>query len=129
MNINTSRKAGFTLVEIMIVVAIIGMLASIAIPNFVKARKSAQTNACLNNLRQIDGAKQQWALEQGKGSADIPDPAGLQPYLGRGDQGSLASVYCPLSGAGALNGYDVNNVGTSPDCKNYDANNHPSKLQ
>jgi prepilin-type N-terminal cleavage/methylation domain-containing protein len=56
------RKAGFTLVEIMIVVAIIGLLAAIAIPNFVRARTTAQQNACINNLRQIDGAKQQWAL-------------------------------------------------------------------
>ena len=70
MKINTSRKAGFTLVEIMIVVAIIGLLAAIAIPNFVKARSTSQMNACINNLRQIDGAKQQWALEKGKTATD-----------------------------------------------------------
>ena len=64
MKINTSRKAGFTLVEIMIVVAIIGLLAAIAIPNFVKARETSRTNACINNLRQIEGAKQQWAFEE-----------------------------------------------------------------
>ena len=63
MKMKMKRKAGFTLVEIMIVVAIIGLLAAIAIPNFVRARTTAQRNACINNLRQYDGAVQQYALE------------------------------------------------------------------
>lgn len=63
---SSAKKSGFTLVEIMIVVAIIGLLAAIAIPNFVKARTSAQTNACIANLKQIQGAIEQWALETKK---------------------------------------------------------------
>jgi type IV pilus assembly protein PilA len=70
MQIKTNKTAGFTLVEIMIVVAIIGLLAAIAIPNFVKARENAQLNSIFNNLRIIEGAKDQWALEQKKGTGD-----------------------------------------------------------
>ena len=56
------KKQGFTLVEIMIVVAIIGLLAAIAIPSFVKARNTSQQNACINNLRMIDSGKEQAAM-------------------------------------------------------------------
>ncbi len=93
MKITTSRKAGFTLVEIMIVVAIIGMLAAIAIPNFVKARNTAQANACIANMSQIDGGIQQWALEKGKKDAEAPVPAEVAEYL----KGRKLPV-CPAGG-------------------------------
>ena len=67
------RGSGFTLVEIMIVVAIIGLLAAIAIPNFIKARSVSQKNACIENLRQIFGAKETWALEARKDTTDTPN--------------------------------------------------------
>ena len=111
-----SRKAGFTLVEIMIVVAIIGLLAAIAIPNFVKARTTSQQNACINNLRLIDSSKQQWALEQRKQSTDTPAGTDLQPYLGRGIAGELPT--CPVDSARTFaTSYTANNVGTPPVCQ------------
>ena len=104
------RKAGFTLVEIMIVVSIIGLLAAIAIPNFVKARTSAQCNACINNLRQIDAAANQWALEQHKATgATINYPTDLAPYIKLNSAGSIPP--CPAGGTYACGG-----VGTNPTC-------------
>jgi prepilin-type N-terminal cleavage/methylation domain-containing protein len=96
MKIKSLRTQGFTLVEIMIVVAIIGLLASIAIPNFVRARETSQKNACINNLRQIDGAAQTWALETGKTSSDTYTIANIKPYLRLDTTGNVPP--CPAGG-------------------------------
>src|ERR1700722_4093879 len=100
MKINQTSKRGFTLIEIMIVVAIIGLLAAIAIPNFVHARATSQQNACINNLRQIDGAKQEWALENKANATATPLSSDIQPYMGRGSNGSLP--VCPLDSGNAF---------------------------
>jgi len=66
MNRSSKLKRAFTLVEIMIVVLIIGILMAIAVPNFVKARESSRKQTCISNLKQIDQAKEQWAMDNRK---------------------------------------------------------------
>ena len=107
MQLNTSRKSAFTLVEIMIVVAIIGLLAAIAIPNFIKAREASQKNACIANLKQIDGAKQTWALETKQISTATPNTTDLYgPTLYIRD-----TPACPANGT-----YTLGTVSVKPTC-------------
>jgi hypothetical protein len=84
--------------------ATVGVLAAIAIPNFVKARETSQKNACINNLRQIDAAKQQWAIENKKQSTDTSTMEDLQRYLGK-------VPVCPEGGT-----YTIGSVGEKPTC-------------
>jgi general secretion pathway protein G len=82
----------------------VGMLSAIAIPNFVKARATSQENACINNLRAIQAAKNEWALEKGKTATDVPTKEDLLPYLHRWP-------VCPAGGT-----YTINAVGQNPTC-------------
>src|ERR1700710_737253 len=82
--LNKSKIRGFTLVEIMIVVAIIALLASIAVPNFLRSRKRSQATQILEDLRQIDSAKDQYAIENNKKAADVVAFADLIPYIKTG---------------------------------------------
>ena len=99
------RVRRFTLVEIMIVVMIIGLLLTIAVPSFVQARNESRKNACIANLRVIDAAKEEWALIEKKNDGDAVT------------MGNLVDTYirttpeCPAGGT-----YKLNNIGTDPTC-------------
>ena len=118
MNRPTNKKAGFTLVEIMIVVLIIGILLAIAIPNFVSARESSRAKACVGNLKQIDSAKQQCAMDNklsGTSTAtfDITGTAVVAPaYQLVGSSGYIrATPVCPSGAA-----YFLGGVAIAPGC-------------
>jgi len=99
----------------MIVVAIIGLLATMALPNFLRSRRTAQRTACIQNLRQIDGAKQTWALEHTAGSAAVPALSDIQPYLGRGTLGTAPT--CPADASKTFaTSYSLNDLQTAPTC-------------
>ncbi len=80
-NLTKNRRGGFTLVEIMIVVAIIALLAAIAVPGFLRARKRSQASKIINDLRMIDAAVDQYAIETGKKTGDTATFADWQKYL------------------------------------------------
>jgi prepilin-type N-terminal cleavage/methylation domain-containing protein len=96
---------GFTAVEIMIVVLIIGLLAALAIPTFVKARADAQKNLCIDNLRIIEGAKEQWALLHHKTQGDEVDEGQVNELLNDG------APECPAGGS-----YTYGVIGAGPQC-------------
>jgi prepilin-type N-terminal cleavage/methylation domain-containing protein len=102
-------RSGFTLIEIMIVVAIIGLLASAATPSILNAIKKARRQTCVLNLTQIAGAKRQWALENKRRDQDVPTESDLAPDLEKG------MPSCPGGGK-----YTIGSVAEQPTCDSED---------
>jgi prepilin-type N-terminal cleavage/methylation domain-containing protein len=101
------RREGFTLIEILIVVAIMGILLGLAMPAFLKSRTAARKQVCIENLAQIESAKQMWGLESGKKSGDSPGTADLfgpNSYI-------KVEPSCPAGGK-----YDLTSIGVNALC-------------
>jgi hypothetical protein len=94
-------------ITLALAVVIIPMLAAIAIPNFIAARDTARKNVCITHLRQIEMAKQQWALENHKSGSDVPTPEDLDRYI----NGGFNSLHCPADGI-----YSINSINEAPTC-------------
>lgn len=106
--LNLRRRAvrGYTLVEIMIVVAIIALLAAVAIPNFLKSRNSARVKSCIRNLHTLDTAKAQWAFDSRQPTSARPLSTDISPYLS-----DLRLPECPANGT-----YRIRSLGRQPNC-------------
>lgn len=105
-----SGHFGFTLVEVMIVVTLIALLAAMAVPSFIRSRTAAHRSTCINNLKQIDSAIQQWATERRKPESAPVDFSDISPYL-------KGAIVCPSGGTSFSDSYSISTVGELPVCQ------------
>src|SRR5438045_8273839 len=114
MKFPSLHRKGFTLVEIMIVVAIIALLAAIAVPGFLRARKRSQASRILNDLRMIDAAVDQYAIETNRSTGNVVNTADWTNYIKKN-----SSLY--NTGKNLMNSaYGVQTVDTIPQVPSYD---------
>jgi prepilin-type N-terminal cleavage/methylation domain-containing protein len=106
----TNGRSGFTLVEVMIVASLIGLLAAMAIPSFVRSRNAAHRSTCINNLKQIESAIQHWATERRKPQSAAVDFSDIGPYL-------KGAVVCPSGGTSFTDSYAISTVADLPLCQ------------
>lgn len=108
--IHRFNLCAFTLIEIMVVAVLVGLLSAIALPNFVRTRTTARTDTCINNLRAIEYAIEQWALEANKDGSAAVEFSDISPYLKR-------ATICPAGGTTFANSYLVSLVSEQPVCQ------------
>ena len=98
---------------------LIFFLIAVVLPIFIRARTTTASNACVNNLRQMDAAKQQWALENNKTNLNyVVTWDDIMPYMGRGSEGSPASIHCQDDRTKSYsNTYTLGDLNTKPKCK------------
>ncbi len=109
MKLTTSKHSGFTLLEIMIIVSLIGLLAALSIPNFVRAVGASKRAQCINSLRQLDSAVQQWVLENKRPATARVTLDDCTPYLRN-------APICPAGGKTTIDSYSVTDAQTPPKC-------------
>jgi len=113
-------KSGMILPEVCIVIGIFAAAISIATPSFMKMAERTKAQKCINNLRQIQIAKEQWALNKNKSYTAIPGEDDINGYIRAG----VYTLWCPLDPGKLLNtSYDINNIGIHPVCK-FDGEKH-----
>jgi prepilin-type N-terminal cleavage/methylation domain-containing protein len=109
MKLRTSKSSAYTLVEIMIAVSLIGLLATIGLPNYLRAASISKKNQCISNLRQLDSAMQQFVLENKRAASSQVTLEDCTPYLKN-------SVLCPAGGTTIADSYSVTDGQSVPTC-------------